>query len=187
MAELLFVTAIFLLLLGAASFYFYARITYNEKKIALLETILLDIKMMVEMESGPPPPPPSKHNMEYQPAGPNSDVIITDAPNVEKPETDATAYYASVIEGVVDANVVPEVAASVQGVNYDSYSRDEIAALAEKRGLRITKRMNKQTLITMMRESDKNTSGKVELGTDGAPADGGAALDGAEELSSESL
>jgi hypothetical protein len=110
-----------------------------------------------------------------------SEVVITD---VEKSETDATAYYASVIEGVADA---PAAVVEPVATNYDSYSRDEIAALAEKKGLRVTKRMNKQTLITMMRESDKNTSGKVELGTDGAPADGGAPLDGAEELASESL
>ena len=50
MGEVLFFTAIMLLLLGAASFYFYARLTYTEKKLNLLETILLDIKMMVEME-----------------------------------------------------------------------------------------------------------------------------------------
>ena len=93
-------------------------------------------------------------------------------------EGDDKAFYASVIESVAvtateaeetdetipqDAtNVVPPVSP-----DYDSMTRDEIAALAEKKSLRTTKRMNKAAIIGLLRETEKNTSTPTETGKDG--------------------
>jgi hypothetical protein len=197
MGEVLFVAAILLLLIGAMGFYFYSRIAYTEKKLNLLETILLDIKMMMEMEEQP-------HVHGVPPAAKN--IVLSEPEQVQSSEVeelkeDASGYYASVIDSIAKeeppvstateeqvgpSSVVPPV------TDYETFSRDELSALAEKRSLRVTKRMNRQTLLTILRESDKNTSVTTEqVGGDVAGADadanGGAPLEGSEAIPSESI
>lgn len=178
MAEAIFLAIILLLLIGAMGFYFYSRMAYNEKKMNLLETILLDMKMMMEMEEAPPPLPPRKEN------------IIISAPEMVQPsdveelkaEEDASGYYAGVIESVA-AETAPVEQVQADLVDYESMNRDDLAALAEKRSLRVTKRMNRQTLLTLLRESDKNSSVPSEQVDGGSSA--GAPLDGAEDIGTE--
>ena len=149
MGEVVFVAAILLLLIGAMGFYFYSRMLYNEKKMNLLETILLDIKMMMEMEDQAPPllPPKKEHVIIGAPE-------MVQAAEVEELKTEDSGYYA----GVIESAAKEEPVATAETVDYEALSRDELAALAEKRSLRVTKRMNRQTLLTVLRESDKNTS-----------------------------
>jgi len=179
MAEAIFLAIILLLLIGAMGFYFYSRMAYNEKKMNLLETILLDMKMMMEMEEVPPPLPPRKEN------------IIISAPEMVQPsdveelkaEEDVSGYYAGVIESVAAESAPVErvpAEAHVDLVDYESMNRDDLAALAEKRSLRVTKRMNRQTLLTLLRESDKNSSVPSEQVDGGSSA--GAPIDGSEDI-----
>lgn len=177
MSEVLFMASVLLLLLGAMGFYFYTRIVYTEKKVNLLETILLDIKMMIEMEDLSAP----VHAIKYDGAsragssGAVEDTVkILEPANLEKDDSqdlkDETEYYTSVIESVVaesspDTN---EASNAVPSVNYDVLSRDELVVLAEKKGLKVTKRTQRQTIINLLRESEKNSSGTVELGKDDA-------------------
>jgi len=162
------------------AFYFYSRIVYTDRKIQLLETIMLDIKMMVEMEdserrivlqaphgvvkrSMPPMPAPA-------PVDVAPEVVLSEPESLETADSEElknAEFYNSVIESAAAA---PELAvASATGISteYESMSRDEIASLAEKRGLRVTKRMNRQTITSMLRDSDKNSSTPDELGKDG--------------------
>jgi len=180
MSEVLFVASVLLLLIGAMAFYFYSRIVYTDRKIQLLETIMLDIKMMVEMEdserrivlqaphgvvkrSMPPMPAPA-------PVDVAPEVVLSEPESLETADSEElknAEFYNSVIESAAAA---PELAvASATGISteYESMSRDEIASLAEKRGLRVTKRMNRQTITSMLRDSDKNSSTPDELGKDG--------------------
>ena len=180
MGEVLFVAAILLLLIGAMGFYFYSRMIYTEKKINLLETILLDIKMMMEAEEAPPALPPRKDNVIL-----SAPEMVQSAEVEELKEEESSGYYAGVIDSIVkDEPVVTAVAA--ESVDYEALNRDELAALAEKRSLRVTKRMNRQTLLTLLRESDKNTSVMPEQ-VDGGNSSGagGAPLDGAEDIGTE--
>lgn len=181
MSEVLFVSSVLLLLIGAMAFYFYSRIAYTERKIQLLETIMLDIKMMVEMEdserrivlqaphgvvkrSMPPVP------VEAPVAGATPEAVLSEPESLETTDSEElkneAEFYNSVIESAAAA---PELVASATGISteYESMSRDEIASLAEKRGLRVTKRMNRQTITSMLRDSDKNSSTPDELGKDG--------------------
>jgi len=195
MAEVLFFTAILLLLIGAMAFYFYSRMTYTEKKINLLETILLDIKMMMEMEE------PNHMRMHNVPPAPKN-IVLSEPEGVQSSEVeelreDASGYYASVIDSLakndpVTLSTVTVVSTmSATAVDYESLNRDDLAALAEKRSLRVTKRMNRQTLLTLLRESDKNNSTTTEQVTDVAgavpDAESGAPLDGSEVIPSESI
>ena len=151
MSEVLFISAILLLLVGAMGFYFYSRVSYTDKKISLLESILLDIKMNMDMETQQQVPPLK----EPEPFEPED--------SEELKPTD-TAMYAAAIEEAAAAESVPAlvaeevVATPVAAPDYDSMSRDELNAIAEKRSLRVTKSMKKPAVINLLRESDKNTS-----------------------------
>jgi hypothetical protein len=182
MSEVLFLSAVLLLLIGAMGFYFYSRVAYTEKKVSLLESILLDIKMNMDMENQMHIPPPLKEPEPFEPE--DSEVLKEDA-----------AMYTSVIEEAVTAT---EPAASVVPTpDYELMSRDELSALAEKRSLRVTKSMKKGAIVNMLRESDKNTSTLSDTEKDGGVhatlstegSGGGAPLhmEDATEISAESL
>jgi len=151
MSEVLFISAILLLLVGAMGFYFYSRVSYTDKKIGLLESILLDIKMNMDMETQQQAPPLK----EPEPFEPEDSEELKPAD---------TAMYASAIEEAAAAESVPAlvaeelVATPVAAPDYDSMSREELNAIAEKRSLRVTKSMKKPAVINLLRESDKNTS-----------------------------
>jgi len=197
MNETVVVVLISFLLLGAMAFYFYARIVYTEKKIGLLENILFDIKMTMETEVGG-----AGAGWARAPA----EKVVSVAPTVEAAAAEGeattatneivseTEYYASVLESAntdVSGYVPSALDADVDAeelVDYDAMSRDELGALAEKRGLRVTKRMTKVTVVNLLREADKNSSVAQESGKDAVEGsssglggiesmDGGAPLD----------
>jgi len=177
MSETLIVSVLFVLLLAAATFYFHSRMLYSERKIDLLENILLDIKMNMEMMS-------DQENGHLPGAVPSSNKVV--ASN----EKDEMAFYNSILEEVkTDAStpVLPDgptglegpsedvahdiataaaSAAAVPQVNYDDMTREDLVLLVEKRGLRATKRMSKQNIAALLRESDKNTYGTSQSGNE---------------------
>ena len=185
MNDTIILGAFFLILLAAVSFYFYSRILYTERKLGLLESILLDIKMMLEMED--------ERQHDHLPAAPPASNKIVDS----SPEE--AAFYSAVLEEVqkeanapVDLGELPPAAPSwnempsetgptgtveptipqkeevvVSPANYDSMTREELAAHADKRGIRTTKRMSKNNIISLLREVDKNTSAASGAGRDG--------------------
>jgi hypothetical protein len=177
MAEVVIVGVLFLIVVAASTFYLYSRLLYSERKLGLMENLLLDIKMSMEMERE------IHHEHESKP-----ELVEPTFTQVAK---DDTEYYASTIENaVIDAEEINSVPAptgpSETLVNYDSMTRDELVALAEKKGLRVTKRATKQQLLTLVRDADKNTSGLPETGTD-APVGGAAgSMEGASLVSGDS-
>ena len=170
MSEILFVTAVFLLLIGAVGFYLYSRIAYSDRKMNYLESILIDLRLKAEMEKQhrhAPMPMPVKM---AEPLEEEDSEEIADV-------KDDKAFYASVIESVAQESVIQDATEVVQdatnvvpsaGPDYDAMSRDEVATLAEKKSIRVTKRMNKATLVNLLRETEKNTSTTTETGKDGS-------------------
>ena len=105
--------SVLLLLIGAMGFYFYTRILYTEKKISLLETILLDIKMMLEMEDfQPSASSPLKYEGASKKVSIEEKVEILEPVNLEKNDVeevkDETEYYNSVIESVAAESALPD-------------------------------------------------------------------------------
>ncbi len=170
MNEALIVGALLLVFVGAVSFYLYSRIIFNERKLGLIESLLLDIKMSMDMEEE------QKHAMHAATLVP-----VGAAVEIPKPvEITEVEEYQNVLEEVANASAVsaaePVTAAAAQpGVgpldpngnpipaamaaikNYDDHSREDLAYLAEKRGLRVTKRMAKGTIIALLQEADKTS------------------------------
>ena len=163
--ELLVLGFIFFVLVGSLSFYFYSRLLYVERKLNLLETILLDIKMTMEMEDAPH----HQFNTNFHGSPVQKEmppIIIEDVSGtpLEPSVKDQADFYNQVLEStpsVVAEDVVLPVETKP---DYESMTREELVALAEKRGLRLTKGIRKPALVTLMREADKNSSNDHETG-----------------------
>lgn len=165
MSETLFLAAVLLLLIGATGMYFYSRVSYVDRKLNYLESILIDFRMKQEMEKRAPPFMPIPVKAPEPLESDDSEEL-----------NDEKAFYSSVIDSVANEvppptdEEAPQDATNVIATDYDAMTRDEVAAIAEKKSIRVTKRMNKVTLINLLRESEKNASATVEVGKDeGAP------------------
>ena len=184
--ELLVLGFIFFVLVGSVSFYFYSRMLYTERKINLLETILLDIKMTMEMEEN------RQHDefMENMHNAP-SPVIIKDlsgTPLDSKNDSEELAtqadFYNTVLENaptalLSESRVDMAEQATTATPDYEAMAREELVSLAEKRGLRLTKRISKQAVLALLREADKNSSSKLETDKDATSVTGN--MDGSGE------
>jgi hypothetical protein len=180
MNESIFVTAILLLLVGAMGFYFYTRIAYTDKKLGLLESLLLDLKMHMDMEAPLHIPPPTKEAEPFEPE------------DSEELKADEAAMYTSVMESAaVPDEVVVSVAAdaSASTVDYDSMGRDDLMTLAQKKGLRVTKSMKKAAIVNLLRESEKNSSPVTNMDGGSESSEMGApiSMEDTVELPMESL
>jgi len=193
MSDAVIVGVLFLIVVAASTFYLYSRLVYSERKIALMENILLDIKMAMEMERE------ISHGHGHEDAdGAQKNNLME--PKFEDVTKDDTEYYTTVLENAaIEAEEikVPTVAldaptgtASVAGADsdatYDLLTRDELVAIAEKKGLRVTKRATKLQIISLVRDADKNSSGLPETGTDGPVGGAAGSMEGASLLSGES-
>lgn len=185
MNEAFVVGALLLVLMGAAAFFLYSRLVYAERKIGLIESILLDIKMSMEMEEEHTHALPPKEAPVFAPVVDETGAAASSAPSTEED----IAYYSSVIESatseapqVVSEAPEPEpTPVPASALNYDAYTRDELASIAEKRGLRVTKRMSKGAIADLLRGSEQTSSAAPVSGDeqplgglgDGAPLDSG--------------
>jgi hypothetical protein len=160
-----------LLIFGAVSFYLYSRINYTEKRMGLMENMLLDIKMGLE----------SMHKEEPEfvpePVGAPRPMESSEAEPLPEEET----YYQSVLaqageneaavtemeaEGTeAEGTEVVHEEKPVVSVNYESMTKDDLIALAEKRGAKVGKRPGRKDLIAALKKLDETKSGEVSGAT----------------------
>ena len=123
--ESIIVGVLLLLIVSATTFYLYSRLVYSERKIGLMENLLLDIKMSMEMERG------LNNTDDSEEPEPKVGILEPSFPQEVKDDVDS---YTSVLEkipteveteAVVESPVdVPEVVAKV-AVNLDGMTRDD--------------------------------------------------------------
>ena len=144
-----------LLIFGAVSFYLYSRVNYTEKRMSLMENMLLDIKMGLESMN--------KEEPEYVPE-PVGGPTPMDGEAEVLPEEEN--YYKSVLENAQEKEDVkekdeeapaPTVTATTVSVtpNYESMTKDDLIALAEKRGIKLGKRPGRKDLISSLRKLEE--------------------------------
>lgn len=180
MNEALIVGALLLVLIGAVAFYLYSRVLFTERKLGLIESLLLDIRMNMEMED-----PHMRHVAVPTAAAPSNPVQHESTANTiisDEIEADVDAETADVYKSVMEeaATAAPVAPAAASAVDYDLLSREEVALLAEKRGIRVTKRMAKGTIIALLQEGDKAQPQQGNSDVSGVPvasSSGGAPLD----------
>lgn len=178
------VTGLFVLIIcGALSFYLYVRLAYTEKKLTVMESILVDLKVAFDSLV-------SEHVHRNAP----SPTPITQTPGVElstpvplepsESENMATAvpeeqFYSSVLEQAhenVAESTVGEQAPTDANPNFDTMSRADLAALAEKKGLRVKKSMSRETILNLLRRSDKSPNEPLTTGAENVPGSNGNAF-----------
>ena len=151
---------------GGICFYLYTRVVYTEKRISLMENILLDIKMAQEQKPlHVLPPIPNEVSFEDTvmrnvDTHTNSNLVqqeetleetLEDLPNFENEED--TAEYTELLNQVsAETTVVPQE--TVKN-NYDSMTKDELLELVKKRGLRAGNRPGREKLISLLEKADE--------------------------------
>jgi len=154
LSESIAVGVLLMLIFGSAAIYLYSRITYTEKRLGMMESLLVDIKMMIESTEQGPPVLPVASVHSYQP--PAFDAKL----EAEAPQREDESVYADMLQQTPDVSGEAEpVASPVEvatkvGPNYDAMTRTELAALVEQRGGRTTKRTGRGELINMLRTLD---------------------------------
>ena len=120
MIETLAFALIILLILGASTFYLYSRIVYSERKVSLMENLLLDIKMSLEMER-------EVHHDNMVVEDLSSNMV---EPSFNLLNKDDTEYYTSVLNSTTDKKddeIVPDSndldIVATELVNYDTLTR----------------------------------------------------------------
>jgi len=187
MSDTIIVGVLFLIVVAASTFYLYSRLVYSERKISLMENILLDIKMSMEMEREIPNEDDHTHTNEKVNNLGAEGVALE--PKIENVTKDDAEFYNSALESVpIESEelkssvneLVPETSVS------DALTRDELVLIAERKGLRVTKRSTKAQILALLRDTDKNSSGVPETGTDGPVGGASGSVEGASLLPVES-
>ena len=126
-----------LLIFGAAAFYLYSRMTQNEKRLSLLENLLLTLKISTEASlSGPDlveavsnPAPLESHDVDQVNEEEYADMLKA-VPAAPAPMTEESA------EEMLRSMEVPSVGSKTEvTVNYESMTVKELQGIAKERGL----------------------------------------------------
>lgn len=185
LSDTLTVGLVLVLLFGSIALYFYTRIQQAEQKISLLESILLDLKMSMEVKSYTSLPAEEEevlhqggstvHQDEYRPFSDETEHLETvmdamkppsPAPSVSSKSEEEVAdekadaeseveQYKSVIAEAVKEEETVVPSASKISVNYESMTLKELQALAKSRGIMGASSMKKNPIIEALKTSDK--------------------------------
>jgi hypothetical protein len=171
-SESLTIGLLLAIVFGALFFYLYTRVTYNEKRVSLMENILLDIKMNQEQQ-----PlhilPPIPHDVSFH------QTLLQQQQQEDDEEDEETPF--EVVENEVSEEVVADEEEYTELLNqvhdevkeevlpvitnitivptnkYDSMTKDELVELVKKRGLRAGNRPGREKLISILEKSDEST------------------------------
>ena len=147
------------LVFGAVCFYLYSRMSQNEKRVGLLENLLLSLKMSTEaslfgpdmVEPTSSPAPLSSTDVEEVTEENYADMLK----GLGSPEINAPVPATTVEESVSDEKAAEELLRSLDtrkmDANYESMSLKELQALAKQRGLAGGGQMRKRELIDALK------------------------------------
>lgn len=181
-----------LMLLGAVAYYLYHRIDMLERKIGLMENILLDLKVATEqtlLASSEPPERDSGPRMglyaelsenheqqhQFKPPTPRSEEEVFPVSNEGAREVflDATPRTRTPPQSVQVARESPSQPAV--SVNYEAMTYKELTALAKQRGLSGLRNASKAQVIDALRRND-NGEAPLQLSDNQSVVSGGANL-----------
>jgi len=153
LSDSLTIGILLILIFGAVSFYLYSRLSQNEKRVSLLENLLLTLKMNTEASLGGPEfveaissaTPLSDGDVEAY--SENREAAYSNSSDVDAADA-ANAVDAADTVDAVDANAEEEASKLLRSLstgvekkertmdaNYESMSVKELQALARQRGL----------------------------------------------------
>jgi hypothetical protein len=178
------------LVFGALFFYIYSRVTQNEKRVSLIENMLIDLKMT--LEGG------WSHGMAHIQEDGGEETLEANVINhiepvsppepLDKEDVDEEDMYKEILaqgsqeETEVKAELLgsskagPVQTTKVQP-NYESMSTKELKSLAKTRNLNVPSAAGKKELIATLRKADSSSSPAVVEGGTFLAANEGATLE----------
>ena len=186
--DALIVGLIVLLICGAAIFYLYMRISFYERKGSMMESVIVDLTVAIDslMSSGhgggsaPVPISPTP-----EPAAPVELAAPAPVESSEDENIPEEGFYSSVLEqahesapeGVTLEKVMETLdAEEVAEPDLDAMTKNDLLALAEKRGLRAKKSASRNEVLNLLRRSNPLQNSGLTTGAENGSA--AAALDG---------
>jgi hypothetical protein len=166
LSESLTVGVLLTLVFGAIFFYLYTRVSYTEKRLSLIESILLDIKMNTEnlMREEPEyspepvtgPEPLETREVEQLPEEDYYKNIIEEAGAEEEVTSEEFIETKQVdIVGGGKNSVPSNVVVNKVSVNYESMTKAELQTLCDKRTIKWKKTSGRTELINALRKTDQ--------------------------------
>ena len=175
-SESLTIGLLLMLIFGALFFYIYSRLSYVEKRISLMENILLDIKITQQQMPThvlPQVPPHIRfQHMAYQPPSQEVHELPEIKFNEVNPEVEIKEeeMYAAILEDVHRVSPVestpesfvpssePFVPSSENATkltaNYEAMTKDELLEICKTKGLRVGNRPGREKLLQLIRKSE---------------------------------
>jgi len=212
-SESLLIGLMVLLLCGAALFYMYVRTSFLEKKFLVMESILVDLRvamdsLMMEHMHHPAAPIAMTPGVNLSPpvdlSSSESDAIPEETfyssvleQAHENNDTSEGATADSVLESFessasdAPALPVPDTAPMATTKSLDSMTRQELATLADSKGIRIKRSMNRGEILNLLRSIDPAqnevlpTGAENVSGSTGSVQQIGSSLDGNAPLDME--
>lgn len=202
-SESLLMALMVLLLCGAGLFYMYVRMTFLEKKFLVMESILVDLRvamdsLMMEHMHHPAAPiamtpgvhlsPPAPLNSSESEAIPEENFYSSVLEQAhENHETQEGVSADSALESF-EAAAAPAAVAPVSDAapvkSLDSMTRQELVALADTKGIRVKRSMNRGEVLSLLRSMDPAQNGTLPTGAEnvsgstGGSQQLGSSLDG---------
>jgi hypothetical protein len=160
------------LVFGALFFYMYSRVTQNEKRVSLIENMLIDLKMT--LEGG------WSHGMAHLQEENGEETLEANVINhiepvsapepLNKDDVDEEDIYKEVLAQSSQEEEEPEVKTVTLGVpksstaqvtkvqpNYESMSTKELKSLVKSRNLVVSSAAGKKELIATLRKADSSS------------------------------
>jgi hypothetical protein len=184
--DALIVGLVVLVVCGAAFFYLYMRISFYERKGSMMESVIVDLKMAIDslMSTGfrggaSIPVSPTPEEAPVQLSGPVPLEMSESEPIPEE------SFYSSVLEQAHEEVDTSEDGAAVTvgpeipdaNTEFETMTKNDLLAEAEKRGLRARKNMNRSDLLTLLRRSVPLPNTGMTAGAENVSGSA-AALDG---------
>jgi hypothetical protein len=186
LSDSLTIGIVLILVFGAAAFYLYSRMTQNEKRLNLLENLLLTLKISTEasllgpdsVEPVSSPSPLESHDVDEVNEEEYADIlksVSTTAGNTTSVPVDSSDMQEEDAEKLLRSmSVEPKVS---MNVNYESMSLKELQAHAKERGLSssITR---KKELIEALKKSGPAPAAPTPLVPSSDDLDGSEKVEG---------
>lgn len=187
LSDALTIGIVITLVFGALFFYLYSRVTQNEKRVSLIENILLDLKMSADagwgvhgishdgmeeqhesvnhVEPISAPEPLASEDVDTNDESMYKDILAqTTAPDVRMGD-ELKSF------DVVSSTKAPSPKAAVQVTkvqpNYEAMSNKELKTLAKQRGVSVPSQAGKKEIIAALRKADGGATAtpSVEAGS----------------------
>ena len=188
-SESLTIGLLLTLVFGALFFYVYSRVTYSEKRIGLIEKLVLNLK--IEQEEKPIhvlpriPPQMTFHQLS-QPQMFNAppSFLPSNSPSLQESVKQESVRQEAVKQEAVEEvikeetlqsdesmyndvleeahNDIPENTLPKLEINYESMTKDELLDAAKAKGVRVGNRPGREKLIQLLKKSEEMKTTTLE-------------------------